>query len=160
MSRRKKENYARDIGVDPKFGSPLVQKLINVIMERGKKDCSRRIVYEAFEVILKKVNGDQAKAIALFNKALDQVMPFVEVRTRRVGGSVYQIPKEVESRRRLSLGLRWLIKGAQERTNKTMGQRLASELLDAVEGRGGAVKKRIDVQKMAEANRAFSHYAW
>lgn len=160
MPRRKVVSFARDIGVDARFNSFLVQKFINVVMERGKKDCARRIVYEAFDVLSSKCNGDDKKAYALFEKAFAQIKPFVEVRSRRVGGGVYQIPAEVRPERQLSLALRWLIDAASKRTDKTMGRRLASELLDAVEGHGNAVKKKNDVHRMAEANRAFSHYAW
>lgn len=160
MPRRKKVNLVRDVGVDPRFGSQLIQKLINVIMERGKKNTARRIVYGAFDTIIKKNNGDEQKALELFQKAYDQIIPFVEVRARRVGGGVYQIPVEVPTQRARSLGLRWLIQGARSRPDKTMIFRLAYEILDASEGRGMAVKKRTEVQRMAEANRAFSHYAW
>ena len=160
MPRRTKEDFSRDIGVDPKFGSELIQKFINVIMERGKKNTARRIVYEAIDGLLKKAGGDQEKALKLFNKAFEQVTPVIEVRPRRVGGSVYQIPVEVPANRARSLALRWLKDAAATRSDKTMGKRLTSELLEASEGRGNAVKKKLDVHKMAEANRAFSHYAW
>jgi small subunit ribosomal protein S7 len=161
MPRRKKEeSYAREIGMDPKYGSELIQKFINVIMERGKKNTARRIVYEAIDGLLKKSGGDQEKALRLFYKAFEQVVPAIEVKPRRVGGSVYQIPLEVPSNRGRSLALRWIIDAAAGRPDKTMGKRLTNELLDASEGRGNAVKKKLDVHKMAEANRAFSHYAW
>lgn len=160
MPRRRKEEFKRDIGVDPKFGSDLIQKMINVIMERGKKNLARRIVYEALDGILKKASGDKEKALKIFYKAFEQVVPAIEVRARRVGGSVYQIPVEVRPARARSLALRWLIDAASNRSDKTMGRRLYGELLDASEGRGNAVKKKLDVHKMAEANRAFSHYAW
>ncbi|BDC34313.1 30S ribosomal protein S7 [Candidatus Dependentiae bacterium Noda2021] len=162
MPRRKKEgvSFKRDIGVDTRYGSPVIQKLINVIMWRGKKNAARTIVYDAIDVLIKKSNGDQNKALELFFRALDQLVPHVEVRPRRVGGSVYQIPMEVNPDRARALAMRWLIGAAKERSDKTMGIRLAYELLEAVEGRGGAVKKKIDVHRMAEANRAFSHYAW
>lgn len=160
MSRRKRKTFIRDVGVDPRFGSSLIQKLINVVMWRGKKNTARCIVYEAMNILLKKANGDEKKALELFNRAFEQVAPHVEVRSRRVGGSVYQIPREVKTRRRQALGLRWLVQAAEMRPNKTMGLRLGSELIDASESKGGAIKKRSDVQRMAEANRAFSHYAW
>lgn len=160
MSRRKKEDYARDIGVDPRFSSSLLQKLINVIMWRGKKNTARNIVYGAMDELVKQSKGDEKKALEMFKKAFDQIIPVVEVRPRRVGGSVYQIPVEVPRKRALSLALRWLIEGAASRPDKTMALRLAHELMDATEGRGVAVKKKLDVQRMAEANRAFSHYAW
>ncbi|MEX0672304.1 MAG: 30S ribosomal protein S7 [Candidatus Babeliales bacterium] len=160
MPRRKSVNFIREIGVDPRYSSELVQKLINVVMWRGKKNAARHIVYEAFEVLEKKVGGDKNKAVDLFLDAFENVIPKIEVRPRRVGGSVYQIPVAVEDRRARALGLRWLVGAAKVRNEKTMGQRLGRELLEAVENRGGAVKKRTDVHKMAEANRAFSHFAW
>ena len=160
MPRRKSVNFKRDIGVDPRFSSFLVQKLINMVMERGKKSIARTIVYDAFDVLVKKSNGDEKKAYALFEKAMTQVKPLVEVKSRRVGGGVYQIPVEVSQNRALALSMRWLISSAASRSDKTMGLRLASELLEAAEGHGNAVKKKADVHRMAEANRAFSHYAW
>ncbi len=160
MPRRKRGSFEREISNDARFNSPVIQRLIHVIMKSGKKDLARRIVYEAMDVLIKRSKGDQNKALDLFHKALEQVTPLVEVRPRRVGGSVYQIPREVRSRRRQSLGFRWIIAAAKVRPDKTMGLRLAHELIDASEGRGTAIKKRSDVQRMAEANRAFSHYAW
>ncbi|HRN77676.1 MAG TPA: 30S ribosomal protein S7 [Candidatus Dependentiae bacterium] len=160
MPRRKNVDFTRNIGVDARFNSSLIQKMINVVMERGKKNIARTIVYDAMDILIKKSNGDQAKALALFEKAFSQVVPHVEVRSRRVGGSVYQVPREVSPKRKQALGIRWIIQGAQARTQKTMGERLAYELLDAVEGKGGAIRKKTDVQRMADANRAFSHYAW
>ncbi len=160
MPRRKKVLLKRDIGVDDRFGSLLIQKFINVIMERGKKSIARSIVYEAFDCISQKLSGDDKKAFILFEKAMENIKPYVEVRSRRVGGGVYQIPTEVRAGRQMSLSLRWLIDSAASRSDKTMGKRLASELLDAADGHGNAVKKKNDVHRMAEANRAFSHYAW
>lgn len=160
MPRRKKVLLRRDIGVDDRFGSLLIQKFINVIMERGKKSIARSIVYEAFDCISQKLSGDDKKAFMLFEKAMENIKPYVEVRSRRVGGGVYQIPTEVRAGRQMSLSLRWLIDSAASRSDKTMGKRLASELLDAADGHGNAVKKKNDVHRMAEANRAFSHYAW
>lgn len=159
MPRRKSVGLIREIGVDPKFNSFLVQKLINMILDCGKKNIARSIVYEAFDILIKKT-GDEKKGYQLFEKAVNQVRPSVEVKSRRVGGGVYQIPREVRSRRALTLSFRWIIDSASKRSDKTMGKRLASEFLDAVEGRGGAIKKKNDVHRMAEANRAFSHYAW
>ncbi len=160
MPRRKSVNFIREIGVDRRFDSFLVQKFINIVMERGKKDVARRLVYEAFDVIASKNSGDEQKAYLVFEKALGQLKPFVEVKARRVGGGVYQIPTEVRPERALALALRWLIECAASRSDKTMGKRLAAEIIDAAEGHGNAVKKRNDVHRMAEANRAFSHYAW
>jgi len=160
MPRRRQVEFIREVGVDPKFGSVLIQKLINVVMQRGKKNCARTIVYEAMDLLLQKVNGDEKKAMELFHRAFEQVAPFIEVRSRRVGGSTYQIPREVSEKRRRALAFRWLVSAAKTRSDKTMGLRLGRELLDASELKGGAVKKRTDVQRMADANRAFSHYAW
>jgi small subunit ribosomal protein S7 len=160
MPRRKKVLLQRDIGVDDRFGSLLVQKFINVVMERGKKSIARGIVYDAFDLMAQKCNGDEQKVFMLFEKAMENIKPYVEVRSRRVGGGVYQIPTEVRAARQMSLSLRWLIDAAASRPDKTMGRRLAAELLEAADGHGNAVKKRNDVHRMAEANRAFSHYAW
>ncbi len=160
MPRRKSVSLVRDIGVDPRFNSALVQKLINMIMERGKKNTARKIVYDAFDILAQSLGGDDKKGFLVFEKAIKQVKPAVEVKSRRVGGGVYQIPTEVRPRRATALSLRWLISSAAGRSDKTMGKRLAAELLEASEARGNAVKKRVDIHRMAEANRAFSHYAW
>jgi len=160
MSRRAKGTYKRVIVPDPIFGSEMLQKLVNVIMMGGKKNAARKIVYDAMDILVKKSSSDKGKALELFNKSFQQIVPIVEVRSRRVGGSVYQIPREVSFERGRALALRWLIGAAKARSNKTMGERLAYELIDASEGRGVAVKKKADVHRMAEANRAFSHYSW
>ena len=160
MPRRKKHNLKREVGVDPRFSSARVQRLIHVIMKRGKKNTARKIVYDVLDLLAKKANNDQKKALELFDKAFESVQPLVCVRPRRVGGSVYQIPTAVEPEKGESLAIRWIITAAKKRSDKTMGLRLAYELLEAVEGRGGAMRKKIEVEKMAEANRAFSHYGW
>lgn len=160
MPRRKKKDFTREIGVDPIYGSELIQKFINVVMWRGKKSTARKIVYDSLDVLAKKVNGDKDKALAYFNEAFKQLIPAVEVRSRRVGGSVYQIPREVAPKRARSLAMRWLLTASAARPDRTMGERLAKELMEAHEGRGNAIKKKLDVHRMAEANRAFSHYAW
>lgn len=161
MPRRKKEStQKRVIGVDPVYGSELIQKFINVVMWRGKKNAARTIVYDAIDILIKKSQGDKAKALEIFNRAFNQITPVVEVRARRVGGSVYQIPREVAPDRARALAMRWLIGAAKVRSGETMGIRLGHELLEAYEGRGSAIKKKADVHKMAESNRAFSHYAW
>lgn len=160
MPRRKSVNFIRPIGLDPRYGSETVQKLINVVMWRGKKNAARHIVYEALETLTKKAGGDKDKGLSLFSKSLESLMPTIEVRPRRVGGSVYQIPMEVQNHRARALAMRWLIAAAKVRPDKTMGLRLAQELLEANEGRGNAIKKKLDMHKMAEANRAFAHYAW
>lgn len=160
MARRKSVNFVREIAPDCRYGSETVQKLINIVMWRGKKNAARTIVYDALDVLVKKAGGDKDKALKMFQKALEQITPMIEVKPRRVGGSVYQIPAEVAPNRSRALAMRWLISAAKSRSDKTMGIRLAHELLDAYDGRGNAVKKRVDVHKMAEANRAFSHYSW
>lgn len=160
MPRRKKQNLGRQIGVDPIYGSELLQKLTNVIMLDGKKSVARTIIYDAIAILAKKNQGDTEKALQLFHRSFEKIVPLIEVKPRRVGGSVYQIPVEVGMERGRALALRWLIQAAAARSDKTMGTRLAYEVLEAHEGRGGAVKKRSDVHKMAESNRAFSHFAW
>lgn len=160
MPRRKSVNFKRNIGVDFKFNSELVQKFINVVMKQGKKNVARSIMYDALDILIKKNGGDTQKGLDMFYESFERVVPTVEVRPRRVGGSVYQIPAEVRPARARALAMRWLIDAARSRSDKTMGIRLAHELIDAHEGRGTAVKKRTDVHRMAEANRAFSHYAW
>ncbi|MBI2345230.1 30S ribosomal protein S7 [Candidatus Dependentiae bacterium] len=159
MPRRKKELVKRTIVADPVYQSELITRFINVIMWRGKKNAARHIMYEALEMLVEKT-GSKDKALELFYKAYNNVMPLIEVRPRRVGGSVYQIPREVSEVRGRSLALRWLKESAAARSDRTMGIRLGNEILDASEERGGAFKKKLDVHKMAEANRAFSHFAW
>ena len=156
MSRRHSAEK-REILPDPKFGNVVVTKLMNSIMYAGKKSVAEGIVYGAFETIEGKTKGN---ALTVFQQALDNVMPSIEVRSRRVGGATYQVPVEVRSVRRQALGIRWIITAARDRNEKTMTERLSAELLDASNGRGNAVKKREDVHRMAEANRAFSHYRW
>jgi small subunit ribosomal protein S7 len=155
MPRRKSVNLKREIGVDLQYGSPIIQKFINVVMRQGKKSIARTIVYDALDVLVKKSSGDKEKGLKMFERAFENIVPVIEVRPRRVGGGVYQIPVEASA-----LGMRWLIAAAASRSDKTMGLRLAQELIEAYEGRGAAVKKKADVHRMAEANRAFSHYAW
>ncbi len=159
MARRKSVDFIRVIEPDLRFNSVLVAKLINVVMERGKKDVARRIVYEAIECLMPK-GGSEEGALELFEKAIVSLRPTVEVKARRVGGSVYQVPDEVRDTRARALAFRWLIEAASKRSDKSMGARLGAELLDALENRGGAAKKKADVHRMAEANRAYSHYAW
>ena len=156
MSRRHSAEK-REINPDPKFGNLVVSKFMNSIMIQGKKSVAEAIVYGAFETIEGKTKSDPIK---VFEQALDNVMPSIEVRSRRVGGATYQVPVEVRTVRRQALGIRWLISAARDRNEKTMMDRLSAELLDASNNRGNAVKKREDVHRMAEANRAFSHYRW
>ena len=146
----------RDVLPDPLYNSKLVTKLINNIMYDGKKGVAQKIVYDAFEIINQKV-GDPLEN---FQKALENIMPVLEVKARRVGGSTYQVPIEVRPERRQTLGLRWLTVYSRARSEKNMSERLAGEIIDAVNGLGSAVKKREDTHKMAEANKAFAHYRW
>ena len=156
MSRRKSADR-RPILPDPKFGSERLAKFVNMVMERGKKSTAEGIVYDALDAIASKKGGD---AMEILDKALDNVRPMVEVKSRRVGGATYQVPVEVRPTRQQALAMRWLIEAARERTEKSMPMRLAAELMDASENRGSAVKKREDVHRMAEANKAFAHYRW
>jgi small subunit ribosomal protein S7 len=156
MSRRHSAEK-REVNPDPKFGNIIITKFMNSIMYEGKKSVAEAIVYGAFDIIEGKTKGSP---VGVFQQALDNVMPAIEVRSRRVGGATYQVPVEVRSVRRQALGIRWIITAARERNEKTMTERLSAELLDASNNRGNAVKKREDVHRMAEANRAFSHYRW
>ena len=152
---RRREVPKRDILPDPKFGNIEVSKFVNVIMASGKKSVAERIVYGAFSVIAQKSGKDP---IEVFGSAVNNVKPIVEVKSRRVGGANYQVPVEVRPSRRLALSMRWIREAARKRSEKSMDQRLASELLEAAEGRGAAMKKREEVHRMAEANKAFSHF--
>jgi small subunit ribosomal protein S7 len=156
MSRRHAAEK-REVLPDPKFGDLVVTKFMNYLMLDGKKSTAERIVYGAFDRIAEKSGGDPVK---LFHEALDNVKPSVEVRSRRVGGATYQVPVEVRASRRQALAIRWLVSLARKRSENTMVERLSGELLDASNNRGAAVKKREDTHKMAEANKAFSHYRW
>ena len=158
MSRRRRATK-REILPDAKFGDLVVTRFMNALMYDGKKSAAETIVYGALEV-LKKRGGPQADAVRLFHEALDNVKPAVEVRSRRVGGATYQVPVEVRTDRRQALAIRWLIDSARKRGEHTMEERLSNELNDAVNNRGSAVKKREDTHRMAEANKAFSHYRW
>ena len=155
---RRREIAKREQVPDALYGSPLVTKFINTIMSEGKRSTAERILYQSFELIKERSGDDPLK---IFKKALDNVKPALEVKSRRVGGSNYQVPIEVNPTRRLSLSIRWLVGFARARGDgKTMQEKLANELLDAAKLRGGAVKKREDVHRMAEANKAFAHYRW
>lgn len=142
---------------DPKYNDTLVQRLISCVMWDGEKTIATKIVYGALGLIENKVNEDPLK---VFYKAMDNIKPEIEVKARRVGGATYQVPVEVRPNRKLSLGIRWLIRYARERSERTMIERLAAEIIDAYNNKGGAVKKREDTHKMAEANKAFAHYRW
>ncbi len=156
MSRRHRAEK-REILPDPKYGNVVVTKFMNSIMHAGKKSVAEQIVYGALDLIEDKT---KQSPVSVFEQALDNVMPAIEVRSRRVGGATYQVPVEVRTSRRQALGIRWLISAARDRNEKTMTERLSAELLDASNNRGNAVKKREDTHRMAEANRAFSHYRW
>ena len=156
MSRRHSADK-REIIPDPKFGNIIVTKFMNSIMYDGKKSTAETIVYGAFSNVEAKLKADP---LQVFMAALDNVAPAVEVRSRRVGGATYQVPVEVRAERRQALAIRWLISAARDRNDKTMVDRLSAELIDADNNRGNAVKKREDTHRMAEANRAFSHYRW
>ena len=154
---RRREVPKREILPDPKFGSVELAKFMNVVMLSGKKAVAERIVYGAFEQIQTKSGKDP---LEVFDTAINNVKPLVEVKSRRVGGATYQVPVEVRPVRRLALAMRWVREAAKKRGEKSMDLRLAGELLDAAEGRGAAMKKREDTHKMAEANKAFSHFRW
>lgn len=156
MSRRRKAEK-REVIPDAKFGDVVVSKFINCLMLDGKKSVAERIVYGAFDAVQGKTGGDPVK---LFHDALENIRPHIEVRSRRVGGATYQIPIEVRSDRAQALAFRWLISVARSRSEYTMTERLSGEFMDAANNRGGSVKKREDTHRMAEANRAFSHYRW
>ncbi|HHW90410.1 MAG TPA: 30S ribosomal protein S7 [Clostridiales bacterium] len=147
----------REVLADPLYMSETVTKLINQVMHDGKKGLAQKIVYEAFELAQSKLG---LEPMAIFNQALNNVMPVLEVKARRVGGATYQVPMEVRPERRQTLGLRWLVNYARRRSERTMKERLAGELIDAYNNTGGAVKKKEDVHKMAEANKAFAHYRY
>lgn len=156
MSRRR-EAVKRQVLPDPKYGNETLAKFVNMVMQSGKKSLAERIVYGALDRVAEK-NG--ADPLEVFETALDNVKPVVEVKSRRVGGATYQIPVEVKQNRQMALAMRWMVDAARKRGEKSMGLRLAGEIMDASENRGTAVKKREDTHRMAEANKAFSHYRW
>ncbi len=156
MSRRHSAEK-REINPDPKFGDLVVTKFMNSVMKEGKKSVAELIVYGAFDTVEEKT---RRSPVEIFHEALKNVMPSIEVRSRRVGGATYQVPVEVRNERRQALAIRWIITAARGRNENTMAERLSAELLDAANNRGTAVKKREDTHRMAEANRAFSHYRW
>ena|SRR5688572_17377395 len=154
---RRREVPRREILPDPKFGNQKLAKFVNIMMLSGKKSVAEGIIYQALDAIQKKKGGD---SIAILDKALENVSPAVEVKSRRVGGATYQVPVEVRSVRRTTLAMRWIIDAARGRNEKSMVFKLAGELMDAAENRGSAVKKREDTHRMADANKAFAHYRW
>ena len=147
----------REILPDPVYNSKIVTKLKNNIMLDGKKQLAQGIVYDAFEIVAEKTGKD---ALVAFEEAMNNIMPVLEVKARRVGGATYQVPMEIRAERRQALGLRWLVRYSRERNEKTMKERLANEIIDAINGMGGAFKKKEDTHRMAEANKAFAHYRW
>jgi len=154
---RKGQIRVREVPADPKYHDRIVAKFMNVVMERGKKSLAEQIFYHALDLAAERSKED---GLVVFKRALDNVRPAVEVRSRRVGGANYQVPSEVRPARRNSLAMRWLVTAARARGEKSMQERLAAEILDAAANRGGAVKKREDTHRMADANRAFAHYRW
>ncbi len=154
---RRRVAAKREILPDPKFGSQLLAKFINMIMVDGKKSVAEKIIYDALDRVSERTSGEPMDVL---EKALENVRPMVEVKSRRVGGATYQVPVEVRANRRNTLAMRWLIDASRKRSEKSMAHRLAGELADASEQRGSAVKKREDTHRMAEANKAFSHYRW
>jgi len=154
---RRRDVSRRELTPDPKYGSKMAARFINNLLRRGKKSTAERIFYGAIDLIAERTKDDPLK---VFEKALEQVKPLVEVKSRRVGGSTYQVPVEIRPDRRNALSIRWLINYAQGRGEKGMQAKLAGELMDAAQGRGASVKKREDTHRMAEANKAFAHYRW
>jgi small subunit ribosomal protein S7 len=156
---RRRKAPVREVMADPLYNSVIVSKMINKVMLDGKKSVAEKIVYTALQVAEKKFDGDK-RGIEIFNDAIENVKPVLEVRSRRVGGATYQVPVEVRPERQLSLSLRWLVDASRKRNERTMAERLANELLDASSDKGAAFKKKEDIYKMAEANKAFAHYRW
>lgn len=154
---RRREVSERVVAPDATYGSPLVAKFLHCIMRDGKKSIAESILYGALDILAKKTNESPLK---MFEKAVDNVRPLIEVKSRRVGGSTYQVPTEIRPSRRTALGIRWIITYARQRPEKGMAQKLAAELLDASKNRGASVKKKEDTHKMAEANKAFAHFRW
>lgn len=157
MPRRAGRVDRREVAPDPRFNSRLVAKIINVIMKKGKKSVAEQILYDSLDIMAGKTGGD---ALKLFKQAIDNVKPAMEVKSRRVGGASYQVPVEIRPNRKISLALRWIVDSAYKRAGHSMEEKLAAELLDASNNTGGAVKKREDTHRMAEANKAFAHYRW
>lgn len=155
---RRREIAKRPISPDPKYGSAIIARFINGLMDRGKKSVARRILYRSFDIIQGRLKDNSAEQV--FEKALDNVKPVLEVKSRRVGGATYQVPVEVPQERRAALAIRWIIGYASSRPEKSMEEKLAAELLDAYNNRGSSIKKKEDTHKMAEANKAFAHYRW
>jgi small subunit ribosomal protein S7 len=154
---RKKKRKKRELAPDPVYNNVLVSQFINQIMRRGKKTIARKIVYRAFDVIKEKTKKD---SLEVFEKALQNASPLLEIKPKRVGGATYQVPREVRGERRITLAMRWIITAAKSKKGKPMGEKLAEELMAAANNEGAAIKKKEDTHRMAEANRAFAHFAW
>ncbi len=154
---RRREAVKRQIAPDPKFNDLLVARFINAILRKGKKSLAERVFYQALDNIGKK---SKEEPIKVFHKAVENTAPLLEVRSRRVGGATYQVPVEVNPNRRIALGIRWMIQNAKSRSGRTMAEKLTGEIMDAYHNTGGAIKKKEDVHRMAEANKAFAHYRW
>jgi small subunit ribosomal protein S7 len=154
---RRKKKAKRNINLDPTYSSVTVTKLINYVMKQGKKDIARKIVYGSFDIIK---NKTQKEPVEIFEQALMNASPLLEIKPKRIGGATYQVPREVRGERKLTLALRWLLQGARSRKGKPMKEKLAEELIDAANNQGWAIKKRDDTHRMAEANRAFAHFTW
>jgi small subunit ribosomal protein S7 len=154
---RRAVNVQRVIAPDARYNDSLVSKLINTVMRKGKKSIAEKICYQSFDIVKTKTGNDPLK---IFKTAIDNVRPLLEVKSRRVGGASYQVPVDIRPNRRMALALRWLTQFAQARSGKTMGEKLAAEILDASNNTGGAIKKKEDTHRMAEANKAFAHYRW
>ncbi len=154
---RKGPATTREVGIDPLYNNKLVEQLVNKILRKGKKALAQRIIYNCFDIIKEKTSEDP---LSVFTKAVDTVKPLLEVKPRRVGGATYQVPVEVDNIRGTTLALRWIVGFARQRKAKSMSEKLAAEILEAASGTGASVKKREDLHKMAEANRAFAHYRW
>jgi small subunit ribosomal protein S7 len=157
MSRRRKAEK-KDFAADPKYKSPLVTQFVNNLLRRGKKRTAEGIFYDALDIVTERSAGQEA--LGVFKKAIDNVKPVLEVKSRRIGGANYQVPIEVAADRRVSLAIRWLINYSKERAEKSMAEKLANEILQASKNEGGAIRKKIDTHKMAEANKAFAHFRW
>ncbi len=154
---RKKRDFTREVLPDPKYGDIVITKTVNVIMKSGKKSVAEKALYSAFDSVQEKLGADPVET---FRKAVANLKPIVEVRSRRVGGATYQVPTEVRAERAQALALRWLVEGANSRSERTLDARLAGEIMDASQNRGNGIKKREDTHKMAEANKAFAHFKW
>ncbi len=157
MPRKKRASLQRDVAKDHKYQDKLVTRLINRVLTRGKKSVAERVVYGAFDIIAAQKKDDPLK---IFRTGLENIKPIVEVRSRRVGGANYQVPIEVRSERRVTLGLRWLVSASRDRNERSMAEKLAAEISEAVDKRGGAVRKKEETHRMAEANKAFAHFRW